>query len=333
VTASDALRPPSHGDLTAPLAKDWLHLNVFDHATGVTGIVNTSLHGQPGDPRAFAAGAVLFHSPGLGWLGDARVTPMRDAVVGADSVAFDWLGFAVTPATGAVAASVRLPGAILLNLNASPVTEPVEVDARVRFGSGWISWYIVPRLAVSGSLRLGAAGSELSLDGASAYHDHNWGRWAWGDNIGWEWAVCMAAGDGPVFELTRATDRAHRSGTTSLIALINGRRRIYRGAALAVTRTGHLGPPERRVPGSLAALHTDRRMPLLPRQVRIVLDDGLDHATIDISTTASAQLIIAEPTRPGVSFIHELTGTFRCSGRFSGHPVETSGLAVFEHAD
>jgi hypothetical protein len=333
VTASDALRPPSRGDLAAFLAKDWLHLNVFDHGTGVVGLVNTSLHGQPGDHRAFAAGAVLFHSPELGWMGDARVTPMRDAVIGVASVAFDWLAFAVSPATGAVAASVRLPGSILLNLEASPATEPVEVDARVPFGSGWISWYIVPRLTVRGSLRLGGAGDERNMDGASAYHDHNWGRWAWGEDIGWEWAVCVAEGDGPVFELSRATNRSHRSGTTSLIVLINGRRRIYRGAALAMTRTGRLGPPERRVPGALASLHADRRQPVLPRQIRIALDDGLDRATIDISVTAAAQLILAEPTQPGTSFIHEMTGTFRCSGQFSGRRVDSSGLAVFEHAD
>jgi hypothetical protein len=69
--------------------------------------------------RAFAAGTVPFHSPELGWMGDARVTPMGDAVIGVAGAAFDWLGFAVSPATGAVAASVRLPGAILLNLEAS----------------------------------------------------------------------------------------------------------------------------------------------------------------------------------------------------------------------
>lgn len=333
MTAGNALHPPSHGDLAAARAKDWLHLNVFDHATGVTGIVNASLHGQAGDLRAFAAGAALFHSPELGWVGDARVTPMGDAVIGVHSIALDWLGFAVSPGTGAVVASVRLPGAIRLNLEANPVSEPVEVDARVPFGSGWISWYIIPRLAVSGSLRLGGMSAERNLGGASAYHDHNWGRWAWGEDIGWEWAVCVADDDGPVFELSRATNRSHRSGATSLIVLLNGRRRIYRGAALTVTRTGRLAPPERRVPGALAALHTDRRAPVLPRHIRVSLDDGLDHAVIDISATTAAQLIIAEPTRPGVSFIHELAGTFRCSGQFGRRRVETSGLAVFEHAD
>ncbi len=333
MTASDALRPSSDGDLSAALAKDWQHLNVFDHATGVTGIVNASLHGRPGDLRAFAAGAALFHSPELGWMGDARVTPMEDAVTGVHSIAFDWLGFAVSPGTGAVAASVRLPGAIMLNLEANSVSKPVEVDVQVPFGSGWISWYIIPRLTVKGSLRLGSTSGERNLDTASAYHDHNWGRWAWGEDIGWEWAVCVAGDDGSVFELSRATNRSHRSGVTSLIVLLDGRRRIYRGAALTVTRTGRLGPPERRVPGALAALHADRRTPVLPRHIRITLDDGLDHAVIDISATTAAQLIIAEPTRPGASFIHELAGTFRCSGQFGRRRVETSGLAMFEHAD
>jgi hypothetical protein len=333
VTAGNTLRPPGEGDPAAALAKDWLHLNIFDHATGLTGIVNASLHGRPGDPVAYAAGAVLFHTPGLGWLGDARVTTMDEAAVGVHSIALDWLGFAISPGTGAIAASVRLPGSVRLNLEASPVSQPVEVDVRVPFGSGWISWYIIPRLTVRGSLRLGGSDGERDLGGAFAYHDHNWGRWAWGEDIGWEWAVCAADDGASIFEVTRATDRSHRSGVISLIVVLDGQRRIYRGAALQMNRTGRLGSPERRVPGAMAALRADRRMPVLPRHIRIRLDDGLDHAAIDISATSAAQLIIAEPTQPGVSFIHELAGTFRCSGQFGRRRVETSGLVVFEHAD
>jgi hypothetical protein len=45
---------------------------------------------------------------------------------------------------------------------------------------GWLSGYVVPVL--SGTLR-GAIG-DLSLDGASGYHDHNWGFW---QGVRWQW--------------------------------------------------------------------------------------------------------------------------------------------------
>jgi hypothetical protein len=333
VTPSDALRPPPPADPTATLAKDWLHLNVLDHDSGIVGVVNTSLHGDRRDPRAVAAGAALFWSPADGWLGDVRTVPLAEAVVGNGHVAFDWLALAVAPRSGAVAASVRMPERIVLSVEAAPLSEPVEVDLRVPFGSGWISWYIVPRLALRGTLSVGGAGGRQDLGAASGYHDHNWGRWRWGEDVGWEWAVCMAPRPGPVFEWSRATNRSHRAGTPSLIVLADGRRRIFRGPAITVTRTGQLGAPDVRLPGALAALHADRRRPRLPRAVRIDMDNGLDRVVLDIELRAAAQVITPEPTGPGASFIHELAGTFRGSARFGRETMESEGLAIFEHAD
>lgn len=356
MTSSDALRPPAPAEPRAHLAKDWLHLNVFDHSTGITGLVNASLHGAPGDPRALAAGSALFWEPGHGWTGDARAVPITEASIGPASVAFDWLGIAVAERTGSVAASVRLPGELGLTLSADPVSTPVEVDARTPFGSGWVSWYIVPRLAVSGWLRLGAGGP-LDLGQASAYHDHNWGRWRWGEDIGWEWGVCHAPGPGrwagsghgsgskpghapvhargggAVLEWTRATDRAHRSGKPSLMVLTEGRRHVYRGRSLTVSRSGRLGPPSPRLPGALAALHSDRRRPSLPRRMRVEMDNGVDWLDLGVSFGGATQLIVPEHSRPGVTFIHELAGTFTCAGRIGGSALEVAGLAMFEHVD
>ncbi len=332
MNTSDALRPPTRVEYHARLAKDWLHLNVFDHGAGIVGLVNVSLHGAPGDSRALAAGTALFWDSDRGWVGDTRVVPMTEVSIGPASVAFDWLGFAVAPRTGAVAASVRLPGRLALTISADPASAPVEVDARIPFGSGWMSWYIVPRLRVTGSLRLGR-GDEIDLAKASAYHDHNWGRWRWGDDIGWEWGVCQTPDDGPVLEWTRATDRTHHRGKPSLMVLADGRRHVFRGSALTVYRSGRLRPPAPRLPGALAALCADRRQPDLPRRMHVEMDNGMDWLTLDLRFEGAMQLIAPEPTRPGVTFIHELAGAFTCSGRIDGTSLQAAGLAMFEHAD
>ena len=54
----------------------------------------------------------------------------------------------------------------------------------VRGRGGWISGYVVPVLSgpVSGTLSSGTL--RVSLDGATGYHDHNWGFW---QGVSWQW--------------------------------------------------------------------------------------------------------------------------------------------------
>jgi hypothetical protein len=56
--------------------------------------------------------------------------------------------------------------------------------AAVHGARGWVSGYVVPVLsgAVRGSLRIG--GETIRLDGATGYHDHNWGFW---QGVRWQW--------------------------------------------------------------------------------------------------------------------------------------------------
>jgi hypothetical protein len=56
---------------------------------------------------------------------------------------------------------------------------------------GWLSGYVVPVLSgrISGSV---TAGREIvSLEGATGYHDHNWGFWR---DVRWQWGQ-VASGD------------------------------------------------------------------------------------------------------------------------------------------
>ena len=75
--ALDAPRAPSALDPLAGLYKDWLHLNLFDPASGLIGLVNVAAHGAPGDPQARAVGAALVHVPGHGWAGNLEAHGAR----------------------------------------------------------------------------------------------------------------------------------------------------------------------------------------------------------------------------------------------------------------
>jgi hypothetical protein len=328
VTALDGLRPPTALDAEAPLYKDWLHLKVFAPAAPLVALVNVALHGAPGDERAVAVGTALAHAPGTGWTGNVEVAPLPESGTGEEGVRLAGVALALDPGTPAVHASARLPeDALALDLVARPAGRALLVPWRLRLGSGWVSWAAIARLHVSG--RATVAGRELDLDGAQAYHDHNWGRWRWGDDVGWRFG-CFAITGGPTITLCWITDRGHRRRQDARLHVhADGRRHAFAGASVAVGYEGTLAPPARRLPGALAALHGDRAQPRLPQRVRIRADDGVDHLEIEFESADAVQLIVPEVADRGYGFIHEIAGSFRASGSV----VSGEGLGVFEHVD
>src|SRR5690606_5897731 len=104
----------------------------------------------------------------------------------------------------------------------------------------------------------------VPFEGAGAYHDHNWGRWYWGDEIAWDWG-CLLASDGTSIVFARTTDRARRRprGIYLLVQTPNARR-MFSGPAVRLTEAGVLDAAPRRLPGALAALHAGRARPRLP---------------------------------------------------------------------
>jgi hypothetical protein len=61
--------------------------------------------------------------------------------------------------------------------------------------------------------------------------------------------------------------------------------------------------------------------------------EGNDRLRLLFDARAAAQLIAADPMRPGYTFLHELVGSFTASGEVLGQEVASSGLAVVEYVD
>jgi hypothetical protein len=328
----DTLRPPTALDPTAAAYKDWLHLNLLDHSSGTVGLVNVSLHGAPTDPRSRAVGTALLHVPAQGWIGNVEVWGIDEADLGPASVGLPGVALALA-SDGAVLASVGLPDDELrLDLTAAPAAPPLDIELPIPLGPGWISWRVVPRLSVEGTVV--AAGVALDTGAMSAYHDHNWGRWHWGDDLGWEWGCLIAAAPGPSFVVSRTTDRTHRVGSQPMLMVeADGRRRSFLGATVELAVEGILDAEPRRLPGSMAALHADRATPRVPARLTVRADDGRSLVRLDFRARAFTQLVTADPSRRGYGFLHELVGEFEYLYRMGGRRGEGVGLAVVEYVD
>lgn len=326
----DHLRRPPTDDPTRGAYKEWLHVNVFDHRTGVIALVNVSVHGDPAAPASRAVGAALVHVPGAGWAGNAEVVPAAAVDTGVLALATPGVAVAADLSAARVAARARLPrDGVDLSLEGVPVGPELSVESTMPFGSGHLGWAVYPRLSVDGTLEL--PGSTVALHGAGGYADHNWGRWWWGDDAGWDWA-CWHAPDGLLVVFSRMTDRAHT--TTGLVLLtveVGGRVVRFVDDQVLVETTGQVGP-SRRLPGALAALHTDRASERLPSRVVVHAHNGFDGLDLEFDVRDVAQLVMAEPAQPGFAFLHELVGPFRCVGTIAGARVDSVGLGVVERA-
>lgn len=325
----DGIRPPLPGDPARAGYKEWLHLNVAGERGEWLALFNASLHGDPDDPRSTAVGAALLYEPGRGWQGNVEPRSLSEARIGPSSIALPEVALLVERGSARVFASAVMERhRFTAEVEAAAESRGWAFPAPSPFGSGWISWYVLPRLRAAG--RIVADGRELRFRAAPAYHDHNWGRWHWGDDARWEWCVCF--GGASTFVFSRATTRAHVPLTPPLVIADTPRgRSVFAGASVTIDHEGLLDVRLRRFPGALAALHQDRARPHLPRRIRIHAGDGVDALELALDVESAAQLITGDPAVAGYGFIHELAATFTASGTLGGETVAAHGVAAYEY--
>jgi hypothetical protein len=108
----------------------------------------------------------------------------------------------------------RLDGELILDAPPGRSLPPTAIHG----ARGWVSGYVVPVLSgtVHGSLRAG--GETIDLDGATGYHDHNWGFW---EGVRWQWGQ-VAHGDlsivfGRVFPPASVADPQRTPGVLAVL--------------------------------------------------------------------------------------------------------------------
>ena len=168
-----------------------------------------------------------------------------------------------------------------------------------------------------------------------AYHDHNWGRFWWGDDFGWTWGTILPREPGrPVVAGVPADDR---STTVALpvpgglrVAPRRARRDLppRRGAdalhgALGRAADCTLPPPMRLV--------LDGEVPDVPERVEITATRAGDAVHAEFRPQSYARL--AQPSEIRLdrsTVLCETSGTAQVSGTINGEDIDFVGAGVFE---
>ena len=80
--------------------------------------------------------------------------------------------------------ALRLPG-LRGNLTLEPSAGHALPPAVLRGARGWLSGYVIPALSARlGGTLTASSGDVITFEGASGYHDHNWGFWK---DVRWQW--------------------------------------------------------------------------------------------------------------------------------------------------
>jgi hypothetical protein len=334
-----ALRIPVDQANTPADWKEWYHFVLLELERGTRVLANVSVNGnaQVGAVQLTLAASIRDHdSAAVATYASATSHEWRRGMVGAVPLRIRADDLSLSFARGAFQLEAQDARAQLaLAVNVDVASEPLMVTEGSAFGSGFIGWGIVPEAKASG--RLHVCRQVHAIDARwFCYHDHNFGRFHWGEDIGWEWLVAHARADNghsitAVVDLR--TDRAHRNGGLPYVFVhLEGKlRKVFLGAALTLKWTWSEGatlPP--RLPGAMASLFADRTARQPVRLAIEALDDR-DSFALQLEIDSVYELVVPDNRGGRYTRIAEVSGPAELSATWRGHTVVGKGLAYGEY--
>lgn len=331
IERDDAL---SHPGEEAERYSEWHHFTFNDDRCGLYGIFNLALSGDVRDQERGRAGVSLVVCEGRrSWRGTMNLYAADETSFASGALALAVGGNSVAFREGRyVVAGALKDRSIVLEATWTPRASALRVE---NIG-GLINTFILPRLTVEGVLSID--GREHRLE-ATGYHDHNWGHWSWGRDLGWDWGYILepeAQGGTAAVSIVfgQVTDAARAAARSDLVLLVwIGERceQIFLDDAVEIAVAGELsGVDVPRVPGLLAMLDPGR--PQIPRRLFIRAAEGEDRLEISFEVESALQFLIPHPSAVGNTRISELVGRYQVRGILGGRPVDFSYTGFAEIA-
>ncbi len=310
--AMDRFHPiPAAGDGVSPSSwAEWLYFNGRTHAGGLrfyltflAGGVNASGKRPMIVRLQLDRGGRTTNYSATAEVDAAELLERAPEIeVGGNRVRIDGLSYRITLAlqrerSGESPGESRIPnpesrveGEIILDASPGRSLPPAAIHG----ARGWVSGYVVPVL--SGTFRgtLRVDGEDVPVDGASGYHDHNWGFW---EGVRWQWGQ-VAGGDisivyGRVFPPATVADPDRIPG---FLALLGPDGPIAFSTDVSIQETDDHGTPR-----TIAVRARGRQLNL--------------ELTLDVSQSVRTQMAMTRtPGASAMGFL-QLGGVYRVTGR------------------
>jgi len=313
--------------------KEWLHFAL--HVEGLDLLVNFSVVDdvRPGIRAGTEQSRLVCLVREKSWLGDIdHFSRDETRVVGGRLDVRFAHNFAMLK-NGKLELSARMRDLpVSLELSLDPVTLPTQANNLQVEGCDPINWIVVPRLLAHGEVRI--EDRRYVISGATAYHDHNWGRFRWGKNFAWEWGYAAPDSRQNPWTLVfvRLSDRPHLADLMQAIFLWKGERqvRLFRAGELRVRHEGLLRPQRVFKLPRVMRLVCPSNVTDIPKKLVVRAERGRDYIDLEFLPTDVAQVIIPNDDDLGVTIIHEVAGKVAVSGRIDGERVLIEGSSIFE---
>ncbi|MEL4895817.1 hypothetical protein [Crocosphaera sp. Alani8] len=222
-----------------------------------------------------------------------------------------------------------------INFRGQAKATPLLVTENSPFGSGFIGWGFVPGLQVNGELSICNQTFDIN-ENWCCYHDRNFGRFRWGEDIGWEWLVAFLRDEnGQKFTivLDKRTNKDHFISGLAYIFIYqeNEPMKTFVGENLQINWQWTNSPvTPLRLPGIMASLFNERSLKM-PRSLEIRATDSQDNLTLNIQFETATELIVPDNQARQYSFIEEVTGSTEMT-LFSGNQfIKATGITYAEY--
>ncbi|MBE9128756.1 MULTISPECIES: hypothetical protein [unclassified Coleofasciculus] len=342
----EALRIPLDDPISPMDWKDWYHFILIDPQSGLRVLVNITLIGRPEQGQIQVSLIVNLPSE---WIAQA-LRPDTPLATFGTTFCREWQTDTVRQSP----LLVKAPGIhlevngrtsvlevqdersqLLIRFQGEAEAIPLLVTEDAPFGSGFIGWGLVPGVNVLGELSV--CGQSFSIhQNWFCYHDRNFGRFRWGEDIGWEWfVVCATTDDGRsiICVLDRRTNKNHSISGMPYIFIYLGRelRKVFLGSSLQIHWDWSPSPTlPLRLPGTMASLFADRTLKL-PHSLQVEGADEQDRLSLKLQFEAEAELIVPDNQERQYSFIEEVTGNAEVNLSLQGEIFRATGFVYGEY--
>ncbi|WP_440945766.1 hypothetical protein ACSAZL_16915 [Methanosarcina sp. T3] len=340
----DAFHPPADDNLM-PLYNEWHYFNIIDEEQNLSIICVFKLNG------CLSASEILLEYNTDNGNSNAyyKVYPIDiaeyssetpDVTIASNTVKLTPQGYSVH--------IISEDGSKVFDALFKPEVEPSPVFSAADFSpvyGGVINWIVTsPKMKVNGELTVD--GKMYTLKNARGYHDHNWGYWSWGDNLGWDWGQTtqtknsLNGSDLGKYSLNfgNITDASFTQSFSSVLRLWRNREIIatFSDADMQVIHSNFVGGP---VPVPYLGAYMPPDSFPLPLDTDILASsDSGDYLTIKFTTESvhCVPLLVAVPMTDSngspltdeygniiikYRIIWEMIGTYQVDGEIDGKPI------------